>query len=214
MSNSMSSHSPRIGVLALQGAFREHKWALERLGVEAFLALKRSDIQDCQALVIPGGESTTIGRLLTVFELMEPLRERIRGGMPVFSTCAGLVLLAREIEGSQQPRLGLMDITVRRNAFGRQVDSFEMDLKIPVLGKEPFRGVFIRAPYVLKVGQGVEVLCSIEEKAVLVRQKNLLAAAFHPELTEDLRLHRYFVHRVAGLAVGAVALRSVRRQLN
>ncbi|MEW6446910.1 MAG: pyridoxal 5'-phosphate synthase glutaminase subunit PdxT [Bacillota bacterium] len=188
--------SPRIGVLALQGAFREHKWTFERLGVEAFLVAKLSDLQECEALVIPGGESTAIGRLLTVFNLMEPLRERIRRGMAVFATCAGMVLLAREIEGSNQPRLGLMDIRVRRNAFGRQVDSFETDLEIPVLGKEPFRGVFIRAPYVLEAGQGVEVLCSIEGKAVLVRQETLLAAAFHPELTDDLRLHRYFLDYV------------------
>ncbi|MEW6572319.1 MAG: pyridoxal 5'-phosphate synthase glutaminase subunit PdxT [Bacillota bacterium] len=201
MSIQTSSKSPRIGVLALQGAFREHKWALERFGVEAFLVTKPSEIFDCEALVIPGGESTTIGRLATVFGLMEPLRERLNQGMAVFATCAGMILLAREIEGSNQPRLGLMDMTVRRNAFGRQVDSFEVDLEIPVLGEKPFRGVFIRAPYVLRVGQGVEVLCSTEGKAVLVRQEKLLASAFHPELTDDLRLHRYFVNRVAGFDV-------------
>lgn len=198
MSNPLSSRFPRVGVLALQGAFREHKWALEQLGVEVFLASKLLDLRDCGALVIPGGESTTMGRLLTDFNMMEPLRERIRQGMAVFATCAGMVLLAREIEGSNQPRLGLMDITVRRNAFGRQVDSFEMDLEIPVLGKEPFRGVFIRAPFVLKAGQGVEVLCSVQGQAVLVRQGKLLAAAFHPELTGDLRLHRYFMNQVTG----------------
>jgi len=196
--NPISCRLPCVGVLALQGAFREHKWALERLGVQVFLASTLAALRDCEALVIPGGESTTIGRLLNDFNMMEPLRERIRGGMAVFGTCAGMVLLAREIEGSVQPRLGLMEITVRRNAFGRQVDSFEMDLEIPVLGEEPFPGVFIRAPYAVGVGQGVEILCSVQGKGVLLRQGKLLAAAFHPELTGDLRLHRYFISQVAG----------------
>lgn len=188
----------KVGVLALQGAFREHRWALERLGVPALLVNKPEELGAIEALIIPGGESTTIGRLLSVFGLMEPLRERVRAGMAIFGTCAGMILLAKEIEGSQQPRLGLMDVTVRRNAFGRQVDSFETDLEIPVLGERPFRGVFIRAPYITRVGPGVEVLARLEEKIVLVRQGRLLAAAFHPELTEDLRLHRYFLEEVAG----------------
>ncbi|MDI6632295.1 MAG: pyridoxal 5'-phosphate synthase glutaminase subunit PdxT [Thermoanaerobacteraceae bacterium] len=129
---------------------------------------------------------------------MGPLLERAQQGMPLFGTCAGMVLLAREIEDSAQLRLGLMDVTVRRNAFGRQVESFEADLLIPVLGEQPFRGVFIRAPYVTRVGPEVEVLCWLEDKAVLVRQGKNLAAAFHPELTGDLRLHRYFLTVVAG----------------
>ncbi|MGQ9512956.1 MAG: pyridoxal 5'-phosphate synthase glutaminase subunit PdxT [Thermodesulfitimonas sp.] len=192
-----------MGVLALQGAFREHKWALERLGVSAPLVLKAEDLAAIDALIIPGGESTTIGRLLNVFGLMAPLLARVAAGLPVFGTCAGMVLLAREIEGSAQPRLGVMDVTVRRNAFGRQVDSFEIDLAIPVLGTTPFRGIFIRAPYITHVGPGVEVLASLGEKIILVRQGRLLSASFHPELTDDLRLHRYFVVSVAGLALPA-----------
>lgn len=198
-----TSVSPRVGVLALQGAFREHKWALERLGVSAPLVLKAADLAAIDALIIPGGESTTIGRLLNVFGLMEPLLARVAAGLPVFGTCAGMVLLAREIEGSAQPRLGVMDVTVRRNAFGRQVDSFEIDLMVSVLGPPPFRGVFIRAPYITQVGPGVEVLASLAEKVILVRQGRLLAASFHPELTDDLRLHRYFVVDVAGLPIPA-----------
>ncbi|RPF47162.1 pyridoxal phosphate synthase yaaE subunit [Thermodesulfitimonas autotrophica] len=197
------SSSPRVGVLALQGAFREHKWALERLGVSAPLVLKAEDLAAIDALIIPGGESTTIGRLLNVFGLMAPLLARVAAGLPVFGTCAGMVLLAREIEGSAQPRLGVMDVTVRRNAFGRQVDSFEVDLTVSVLGPPPFRGVFIRAPYITRVGPGVEVLACLAEKVILVRQGRLLAASFHPELTDDLRLHRYFVNEVAGLAIPA-----------
>uniref|UniRef100_A0A7C2IDT3 Pyridoxal 5'-phosphate synthase subunit PdxT n=1 Tax=Ammonifex degensii TaxID=42838 RepID=A0A7C2IDT3_9THEO len=191
----------RAGVLALQGAFREHLWALERLGVKGIPVRKPAELALCDALVIPGGESTTIGRLLKVCGLMEPLLERARAGMPFFGTCAGMVLLAREIEGSAQPRLGLVDIVVRRNAFGRQVDSFETDLIIPALGEEPFRGVFIRAPYAVRVGPGVDVLCSLGEKVVLARQGKNLAAAFHPELTADLRLHRYFLTVVGGFKV-------------
>ncbi|MEW6770620.1 MAG: pyridoxal 5'-phosphate synthase glutaminase subunit PdxT [Bacillota bacterium] len=188
----------QAGVLALQGAFREHLQALGRLGVRGFPVRKPVELAACDVLIIPGGESTTIGRLLVEFGLMDPLLERAQQGMPLFGTCAGMVLLAREIEDSAQPRLGVMDIAVRRNAFGRQVDSFEADLCVPVLGEGPFRGVFIRAPYVTRVGPEVEVLCRLEGKAVLARQGKNLAAAFHPELTGDLRLHRYFLTVVAG----------------
>lgn len=187
----------RVGVLALQGDFREHKTTLESMGIDTFLVLKPADIARCDALIIPGGESTTIGRLLTVFGLLDPLLERARAGMPVFGTCAGMVLLAREIEGSAQPRLGLIDVVVRRNAFGRQVESFEADLSIPVIGSDPFRGVFIRAPYITQIDPGVEVLGRLEDKIVLVRQGKILAASFHPELTKDYRLHRYFLNQVA-----------------
>jgi 5'-phosphate synthase pdxT subunit len=188
----------QAGVLALQGAFREHLQALRQLDVKVFPVRKPAELAACDVLIIPGGESTTIGRLLVEFGLIDPLLEQAQRGMPLFGTCAGMVLLAREIEDSAQPRLGLMDITVRRNAFGRQVESFEADLRIPVLGEQPFRGVFIRAPYVTRVGPEVEVLCQLEDKAVLVRQGKNLAAAFHPELTGDLRLHRYFLTVVAG----------------
>jgi 5'-phosphate synthase pdxT subunit len=185
-----------VGVLALQGAFKEHQSALESLGIEAILVTKRPELETCDALVIPGGESTTIGRLLNVFGLMEPLLARAKAGLPLFGTCAGMVLLARDIEDSDQPRLGLMDVTVRRNAFGRQVDSFETGLDIPALGKDRFPGVFIRAPYITRVSPGVEILCQLQDKIVLVRQKNMLSAAFHPELTGDRRLHRYFLEHV------------------
>jgi 5'-phosphate synthase pdxT subunit len=185
-----------VGVLALQGAFREHKNTLEGLGIKTVLVTKRSELETCDALVIPGGESTTIGRLLNVFGLMEPLLARAKAGLPLFGTCAGMVLLARDIAGSEQPCLGLMDVTVRRNAFGRQVDSFEAGLDIPVLGKDLFPGVFIRAPYITRAGPGVEILCRLQDKIVLVREGNKLAAAFHPELTGDHRLHRYFLESV------------------
>lgn len=171
---------------------------LDALGVDTCLVTKPADIEACDAMVLPGGESTTIGRLLNVFNLMEPLLERARAGMPLFGTCAGTILLAKEIEGSAQPRLGLLDVAVRRNAFGRQVESFEASLEVPVLGEELFPGVFIRAPYITRVGPETEVLCHLDGKVVLVRQGKVLAATFHPELTGDRRLHRYFLALAAG----------------
>lgn len=183
----------QVGVLAMQGAFREHREAFARLGSGAREIRKPADLEGVEALVLPGGESTTIGKLLVDFGLLEPVREMAARGVPFLGTCAGLVLLAREIRGSQQPRLGLLDIAVLRNGYGRQVESFEADLEIPALGEAPFRGVFIRAPLVEAVGPGVEVLATFAGKPVLVRQGNLLAASFHPELTSDLRLHSYFL---------------------
>lgn len=177
----------------MQGAFREHQQALAACGAETVQVRKPEQLEGLDALVIPGGESTTIGKLLLEYNLFRPILDLARAGKPVFGTCAGLILLAKEIEGSDQPRLGLMDITVRRNAFGRQVDSFEADLDIPVLGEKPFRAVFIRAPYVAGTGSDVEVLAQYQDKIVCVRQGNFLAAAFHPELTADLRLHHYFL---------------------
>ncbi len=182
-----------VGVLALQGAFREHQAALEACGAKTVQVRKPQHLDGLAALVIPGGESTTIGKLLEDYCLLEPIIKMGRKGMPIFGTCAGLILLAKEIAGSNQPRLGLMDCTVERNAFGRQVDSFEADLAIPVLGDAPYRGVFIRAPYITRVGEGVEVLAEYGGKIVFARQGNILAAAFHPELTSDLRVHRYFL---------------------
>lgn len=186
----------RIGVLALQGAFAEHCRALEALGCTACEVRRVEELEDLDGLIIPGGESTTIGSLLVKWGLMEALKEKIIAGLPVYGTCAGLILLAKEIAGSAQPRLGVMDIQVLRNGYGRQVDSFEADLDIAVLGPEPFVGVFIRAPIIQEVGPGVEVLAEWEGYPVLVRQGKLLASTFHPELTNDLRLHRYFLQMV------------------
>ncbi|MBO8125790.1 MAG: pyridoxal 5'-phosphate synthase glutaminase subunit PdxT [Firmicutes bacterium] len=187
----------RIGVLALQGAVSEHLAVLEKLGVDAVRVKKPEHLEGLSGLIIPGGESTTLGKLMTKYELFSPVRERVQQGkLALFGTCAGMIMAAREIVGYDQPRLGVIDITVRRNAYGRQVDSFETDLEIPVLGPEPFRAVFIRAPYIEKVGTGVEVLASHDGHPVMAQSGNVLVASFHPELTEDYRLHRYFVQQV------------------
>lgn len=185
----------KVGVLALQGAFREHEKILDACGVEAAQIRKPQQLDAISALIIPGGESTTIGKLLNEFGLFDPIIKLGREGLPIFGTCAGLIMLAREIAGSDQPRLGLMDICVERNAFGRQVDSFEAGLDIPAIGGQPFRAVFIRAPYIIKAGSGVEILASFHEKIVFARQGRFLAAAFHPELTGDLRIHEYFLEK-------------------
>jgi len=187
-----------IGVLALQGAFREHIVALERCGVKGKEIRKKEQLNGLDGLIIPGGESTTIGRLMVDFELLNPIRYLMEEGLPVFGTCAGLVVLCKEIVGSQQPRLGLLNARVRRNAFGRQVDSFEAYLDVPLLGPPPFRGVFIRAPYLEEIWPPAEALATFEGKIVAVRQDKILATAFHPELTADDRFHRYFISTVAG----------------
>ncbi|GAW93641.1 pyridoxal 5'-phosphate synthase glutaminase subunit PdxT [Calderihabitans maritimus] len=185
-----------IGVLALQGAFREHRMAIKECGVDSIEVRKRQELEQVDGLIIPGGESTTMGRLLIDYDLMEPIQKKAAAGMPIYGTCAGLVLLAKEIEGSNQPRLGLMEMEVKRNAFGRQVDSFEADLQIPALGDTPFRGVFIRAPYITRVGPEIEVLAKYDDKIIFARQGQFLASAFHPELTKDLRIHKYFLKMV------------------
>ena len=182
-----------VGVLALQGAFREHVAAVTRLGATAREVRQLKDIDGIDALIIPGGESTTMGKLLNEWNMLEPLRQRILDGMPVYGSCAGLILLCREIENSDQPRLGVLDATVRRNAFGRQVDSFETDLNIPEIGADPIPAVFIRAPVLTGVGAGVTVLAEVNSQAVAVRQNNILATSFHPELTPDTRMHSYFL---------------------
>lgn len=182
-----------IGVLALQGAFREHLLALGRCGAQARPVRTAPEIEQSEALIIPGGESTTMGKLMAEFDLREALGRFGGSGRPMLGTCAGMILMAANIIGSEQPRLSLMDTTVERNAYGRQVESFEADLEIPRLGEEAFRGVFIRAPYLRSVGPGVEVLCRHDGRIVLAQQGKLLAAAFHPELTDDERLHRYFL---------------------
>ncbi|HTE17163.1 MAG TPA: pyridoxal 5'-phosphate synthase glutaminase subunit PdxT [Armatimonadota bacterium] len=189
----MADKTPTIGVLALQGDVGAHLRALEGVGAVATPVKTPEELAGVAGLVIPGGESTTVGMLLERFGLMEPLRERIQQGLPVFGTCTGLILMAMEIEGSDQPRIGCMDVAVRRNAYGRQVDSFEAPVDAPVLGAEPVQAVFIRAPRVTRVEPNVEVLAETEAGPVLVRQGSMLAASFHPELTDDRRIHALFV---------------------
>ncbi|MFQ3610771.1 MAG: pyridoxal 5'-phosphate synthase glutaminase subunit PdxT [Fimbriimonadales bacterium] len=186
----------RVGVLALQGDFEKHEAMLERLGVAHCQVRKVADLDSVDALILPGGESTTIGRLMARYGLDCAIRERAEAGMPVYGTCAGMILLAKEIIGSQQERLGLMDIAVLRNAFGSQIDSFEAPLPFRPLGDAEVTAVFIRAPIVQSVGEGVEVLSTFEDKIVAVQQGNLLATAFHPELTDDPRVHAYFLSLV------------------
>lgn len=187
----------KIGVLALQGAFREHSNTLRTLGVETTEVRLPEQLVDLDGLIIPGGESTTIGKLAAEFSLIEPLRYFAQT-QPTWGTCAGMIFLAKEIGIDRQPILGVMDITVNRNAFGRQVDSFEVDLPMPILGEMPFHAVFIRAPLVTGVGMGVEVLATLADgRIVAVKQGHLLATAFHPELTDDTRLHEYFLAQVS-----------------
>ena len=184
----------RIGVLALQGAFVDHIAMLSQLEVEAILIHLPQELNQIDGLILPGGESTAIAKLLSDYQLSEPIRERAREGFPILGTCAGMILLAKGVFETSLEPLGLMDIEVRRNAFGRQVDSFEADLAIPALGEEPFPGIFIRAPLLEKADPEVEVLCNLPDgRGVAVREGKLLACAFHPELTSDLRFHRYFL---------------------
>lgn len=192
----------RIGVLALQGDFAEHQVMLRRLGAEASQVRLPAQLDGLDGLIIPGGESTTIGKLAVTFGLIEPLR-RFAGTHPVWGTCAGAILLSRDAR-RKQPLLEVMDITVERNAFGRQVDSFEIDLAVPVLADHdrPFRAVFIRAPLIESAGKGVEVVARLSDggagQIVAARQGHLLATSFHPELTGDDRFHRYFLSLVKG----------------
>ncbi|MFA6000823.1 MAG: pyridoxal 5'-phosphate synthase glutaminase subunit PdxT [Thermoleophilia bacterium] len=185
-----------IGVLALQGAFREHAVALEKCGATPRKVRRRRELDGLDALVIPGGESTTIGKLMVSYHLLDEIRALGAQGMPMFGTCAGMVMMASAVVEGDQPLLALMDIRVNRNAFGRQVKSFEARLNIPVLGAEPFPGIFIRAPWIESAGNGVEVLSEHDGHPVAARQDNILVTAFHPELTEDLRLHRLFLEMV------------------
>jgi len=189
----------RIGVLASQGAFAEHIAKLRELGVEAVPIRLPSELEGLDGLIIPGGESTSIGRLMRDYKLTEAIKDRAKSGMPVFGTCAGMILLARQSSDARFEVLGLMDIVVRRNAFGRQLESFEAELSVPVLGEKPFHGVFIRAPFIENVNGRVEILARLDDGTIVaVREGNLLALAFHPELTDDLRFHQYFIDIVAG----------------
>ena len=187
-----------VGVLALQGDFREHKEALRRFGVEAKEVRKPEHLLGLKALIVPGGESTTIGKLAREYGLEEAARQRVEeGSLALFGTCAGAIWMAKEILGyPEQPRLGVLDVAVERNAFGRQVESFEEMVEVKNLGA--FSGVFIRAPIFRRLGEGVEVLAELGGLPVLVRQGKVLASSFHPELTQDPRLHRYFLE-LAGL---------------
>lgn len=187
----------KIGVLALQGAFIEHQKMLESLGADVVQVRLPEQLDNLDGLVIPGGESTVIGKLAVQYGLVEPLREFART-KPTWGTCAGMIFLAKDIGVDRQPILGLMDITVNRNAFGRQIDSFEADIPVPALGDVPFHAVFIRAPIATAAGEDVDVLASLGEgRIVAAQQGHLLATAFHPELTADTRVHAYFMDMVA-----------------
>lgn len=184
-----------VGVLALQGAFAKHVEALERCGANATEVRTVEQLEACGALVVPGGESTTIIKLLQTFELDGPLAKMLANGLPVFGTCAGMILLARSVSDGHPDQLSFnaIDIDVRRNGYGRQINSFEADLEIEVVDGPPVSAAFIRAPVVERVGPGVEILAEHEEAAVLCRQDHVLVSSFHPELTADDRLHQYFL---------------------
>lgn len=197
----------KIGVLGFQGDVEEHtaitKLALARLGVdgEVIWAKTVREIERIDGLIIPGGESTVIGRLAEYNSILKAVKKRIVEGMPVLGTCAGLIMLARKVYDRvvgevKQPILGIMDIVVERNAFGRQRESFEVDLEIPVLGEKPFRGIFIRAPAIREIGPQVKALCKLNELVVAAQQHNMIGVSFHPELTDDTRLHEYFIRLV------------------
>jgi 5'-phosphate synthase pdxT subunit len=190
----------RVGVLALQGDVREHSRALAAVGAEPVEVRRPAELAAVDGLVLPGGESTTIGRLLVIFNLLEPLRAAVVAGLPVFGSCAGMILLAQEVLDGRpdQPLIGGLDVVVRRNAFGRQVDSFEADLDVTGVSGPPVHAVFIRAPWVEKAGESVEVLARVGDHPVAVRQGSLLATSFHPELTGDTRMHELFVGIVRG----------------
>jgi 5'-phosphate synthase pdxT subunit len=200
--------TPTIGVFALQGDVREHRAMLERAGATTLAVRRPSELAQVDGIVLPGGESTTRYKLARTFELFEPLREAIRGGLPAFGTCAGMIMLADHIEGgiAGQETIGGLDVVVRRNAFGRQVDSFEADLDVTGFA-DPFHAMFIRAPWVEKVGQDVEVVARVATgeavgRIVAVRQAALLATSFHPEITGDPRIHALFVDMVRGARAG------------
>jgi 5'-phosphate synthase pdxT subunit len=205
---------PRIGVLALQGDFAEHAAALRRVGAEPVEVRLPAELEGLAGLIIPGGESTTIGKLMAEWGLLTPLGERLRGGLPVWGTCAGAIVLARDVRDALpgQPLLGVMDIAVRRNAFGRQVQSFETDLDVPALGQAPVPAVFIRAPKIESAGEGVEVLARLDDGTIVAaREGAILVTAFHPELTPDDRFHRLFVDMVRTANAGQTARRQSRR---
>ena len=185
----------KIGILALQGAFIEHKDMLDKLGIDSFEIRQLKDIeQDFDGLILPGGESSVMGKLLRDLGLFDPLREKIKNGLPVFGTCAGMILLAKEIDNDERRHFSCMDITVKRNAYGRQLGSFSTREKFKGIGEVEM--VFIRAPFVSEVKEGVDILSIVNDNIVAVRQKNMLATSYHPELTNDLSVHKYFIKMV------------------
>ncbi len=185
----------KVGVLGLQGAVREHMKAIEKNGATAVLVKRKEELNEIDGLIIPGGESTTMRRLIDKYGFMEPLKEFSQSGKPMFGTCAGLILLAKSIEGYKEPHIGVMDVHVERNSFGRQVDSFEADLDIADVA-EDFPAVFIRAPHIVSAGENVEVLAKHNGRIVAAREGQFLGCSFHPELTEDHRLTGYFISMV------------------
>ena len=190
---------PRVGVLAIQGDFLEHRHVLERIGVDAPEIRLPNQLDDVDGLIIPGGESTTIVQLIDIYGFRKTLEAKSKSGMPIWGTCAGMIVMASSLSDHRPEPLGLMNIDVSRNAFGRQFDSFEQDLTIEGLDGHPFHGVFIRAPAVKKVGDGVKVMASLDDgRPVAVKQDRLFATAFHPELTDDTRIHEMFVRIVEG----------------
>ena len=183
-----------VGVLAIQGDFAEHIAVLGKLGVKAREVRLPEQLASLDALIIPGGESTTLSRLMTIYNLREPLQQMAAEGRAIWGTCAGMIMLSREITEQDPIPLDIMDIGVQRNAFGRQVDSFEQSLSVAALGDDPFHAIFIRAPVIIRVGEGVDVLSALDaDRPVAVKQGRLLATSFHPELTNDYRFHRYFL---------------------
>jgi 5'-phosphate synthase pdxT subunit len=185
----------RVGVLALQGDFREHVALISDLGAQPMTVKTPAELESVDALIIPGGESTTIGKMAVRFGLMDPLRKAVRSGLPTYGTCAGLILLANSLTEGDQPLIGGLDVVVRRNAFGRQNESFEADISIDGMD-ETFHAVFIRAPWIEKAGAEVEVLAAIDEHPVMVQQNNILASSFHPELTGDDRIHQTLLNLI------------------
>lgn len=186
----------KIGILALQGAFVEHKVILDKLNIENIYVKQKEDLDNIDGIILPGGESTAMGRLLRDFDLLDKLKSKIENGFPVFGTCSGMILLAKHLSNDDTRHLGTMNITVKRNAYGRQLGSFEC--------KEKFKGIdnevkmtFIRAPYVEKVGENVDILAKVDNHIVAVREKNMLAISFHPELTDDLSVHQYFIKMIS-----------------
>jgi len=182
-----------VGVLSLQGAVEEHLRMIKRCGFEGIKVKSVGDLEKVDRLIIPGGESTAIGKLAKIYALDKEIIKKGKEGMPIFGTCAGMILLASKVIGNEQIRFNLIDIVVERNAFGRQVDSFEVDLNIENFTGKPFRAVFIRAPYIKKIGSNVKVLAKFKGKIIMAQQKNILVSSFHPELTEDIRVHKYFL---------------------